>query len=297
MEQLTPNVFVDTQFVIPFDGPGPYGCNPSFIVTTEGIVMIDTPAMPTYAIKWRGEIAKKGEVKYILNTEYHPDHISGNYFFPGTVVSHDGVKKLFTAPVTEVGVDDDNPLKKDKQTFATKESYYRQRVTMHDPEGLVLLEGYQFREPTITFSERLTIYLGNHTFELIHLPGHTPYEVGVYVPEERIVFTGDNFTNGWETGLVDSCPLEWLESLKKIEAMDVDYIVPGHGPVGDKAALREFTAFIQGVIDTVKKAIEKGLSKEEAANTVKIKGLPNVCHPGVEQQKMNIRRLYEMLSK
>ena len=38
-------------------------------------------------------------------------------------------------------------------------------------------------------------------------------------------------------------------------------------------------------------------SKEEAANTVTIEGLPNVCHPGVEQQKMNIRRLYEMLSK
>ena len=92
MQQLTPNIYVDTQFIIPVSGPGPYGCNPSFVVTSEGVVLIDTPALPTYALKWRDEISKRGEIKYIINTEYHPDHISGNYFFPGTVVAHEGVK-------------------------------------------------------------------------------------------------------------------------------------------------------------------------------------------------------------
>ena len=79
--------------------------------------------------------------------------------------------------------------------------------------------------------------------------------------------------------------------------MDVDFIVPGHGEVGDKIALREFTAFIQGAIDTVRQAIDQGMSKEEAAERISFEGLRPARHPGTEQQQMNVLRLYEMLSK
>ena len=83
MYQPTENVYVETAFP---------GSNNTFVVTGEGIVMIDTPQMPGDAMKWREEIAKHGKVKYIINTEPHGDHISGNYFFEGTVVAHDGVR-------------------------------------------------------------------------------------------------------------------------------------------------------------------------------------------------------------
>ncbi len=297
MQQISPNLYVDTQFSIPPVGPGPYGCNCSFIVTSEGIVMIDTPALPTYAARWREEITRRGEIRYIINTEYHPDHIMGNYFFPGIVVSHQGVKEQFRAPVTEASVVGQDLVEQPGKTYPGKLEYYRLRVSVHDPAGLPALENYQFKEPTITFSDKLNLYLGEHTFELIHLPGHTPYEVGVYVPQERVVFTGDNFTNKWQPALAHCCPLEWIESLKKIEALDVDLIVPGHGQIGDKKALRECAAFIQGVVDAVRKAINKGLSKEEAANTISFESKLPAAHPGSEQQRMNVKRVYEMLSK
>lgn len=60
MQQLTKNVFVET---------GVRGCNHGFVKTADGIVMIDTPQKPTDALKWRDEIARHGEVRYIFNTE------------------------------------------------------------------------------------------------------------------------------------------------------------------------------------------------------------------------------------
>ena len=67
-----------------------------------------------------------------------------------------------------------------------------ERIKQMDPDSLPLLEGYSYRPPTITLTHRLTLYLGDHSFQLINLPGHTPYQLAVFIPEERVVFTSDN---------------------------------------------------------------------------------------------------------
>ena len=59
--------------------------------------MIDTPQFPSDAVKWRQEIAKFGPVLYIINTEPHGDHFSGNHFFEGTVVAHEGTREAILA--------------------------------------------------------------------------------------------------------------------------------------------------------------------------------------------------------
>ena len=255
------------------------GCNSSFVITSEGIVVVDTPYLPTDAIKWRDEIAKRGEVRFVINTEHHPDHTTGNYFLPGIVVSSNVVRALFGRMLRMPDI-------------------YK-RVEEKDPEGLYLLENYQPRLPTITFSDQMEIYLGDHTFQLIHMAGHTPGQVAVFVPQEKVVFTGDNFINGWQPSLNNCCPLEWVESLEKIEAMDVDVVVPGHGEIGDKKAVRVFKAFIQECIDTVRGAINQGMSKEEAAGKISFETgkYPPALHSGPEWQRRNVIRLYEMHSK
>jgi cyclase len=277
MQQVTANVYVEDYLSLPRNEEY-HGCNRSFVVTSEGIVMIDTPLLPTDAIKWRDDIDKKGKVRYIINTEHHGDHKTGNYFFSGTIVSHQKAREDFST----------------SSSLGTPEEV-RRIIKELDPAGVPLLENYQPRLPTLTFTEQLNIYLGNHTFQLIHLPGHTPGEVGVYIPQERIIFTGDNVINGWQSLLWECCPLEWIESLKRIEAMDVDIVVPGHGQMGDKKIVKEFRTFIQGCIDEVKEAIERGLSKEEAANTISFAGRRPEIHPIAEFQRNNVMRIYEML--
>lgn len=271
MQKITQNVYVETGF---------RGCNTSFVVTREGIVMIDTPQIPTEAIKWRDEIAKHGRVRYLINTEPHGDHITGNYFFEGTGVAHEGTRKEILASSVE-------QLKKMTQQMS--------------PESLPLLEGYFYRAPTITLSQRLTLYLGDHTFRLIHLPGHSPYQVAVYVPEAKVVFTGDNVVYKTQPFLRQALPFKWLASLKRIQKLDVDFVVPGHGKVCNRSYIPEMSASIQAWIDAATAAIKQGMSLEEAQeNTALLErfGIKLGAEPMAKMMpRMNLARLYEVLKK
>lgn len=248
-------------------------CNSSFVTTSEGIVLIDTPYLPTDAVKWREEIAKRGEVRYIINTEHHNDHTTGNFFFSGPVIAHQQTRAEFAS---SVGTAED----------------VRQRFKNQLPEAIPLLRDYQPKPPSITFSEHLTLYLGSHSFELIHLPGHTSGQTGVYIPQEKVMFTGDNFANGVRMSLAYAYPDEWVASLKKILSMDVDWVVPGHGEICKKDQMGEFVTFLEKCIDRVQEAIRKGMNREEAADRV-------VLEEGMEktQNRRNVLRLYEMFTK
>ena len=74
-------------------------------------------------------------------------------------------------------------------------------------------------------------------------------------------------------------------------------VVPGHGEVCGKREVREFRLFIQKCIDIVREAIKQGMSKEKAAENISFEELYPAIHPGPEQQRFNVLRLYEMLSK
>ena len=84
MENVTANVFVET---------GLRGCNPGYVVTDDGVVVVDTPQLPTRAVAMRAEAESRGTIRYLINTEHHVDHIFGNYYFKGagTVVNHRGL--------------------------------------------------------------------------------------------------------------------------------------------------------------------------------------------------------------
>ncbi len=276
MKQVTANVFAKTY------QPNEvltHGANSSFVTTSDGVVVIDTPFFPSNALQWREEIAGRGEVRFIINTEHHPDHVTGNFFFSGQVISSLGVKEAFSE-------------------FMGSAEAARSYVKQINPEGLALMKDYRPKPPAIAFSGKLNLYQGEHTFELVNLPGHTPGQVVVYVPAEKVAFTGDNFTNGWQPSLRYCQPVEWVKSLKTIEAMDVEAIVPGHGNVGDKKSLKEFRAFIEECVSVVRGAIKQGMSKEEALASITFdtrRYLPTL-HPGREQQRQNVERLYDMLS-
>jgi len=278
MEKITDNVYAETGF---------QGCNPGFVVTKEGVVMIDTPQMPADAIGWRDEISKHGTVRYLINTEPHGDHFSGNCFFEGTVVAHEGTREAI---------------------LATSVEQFKERIKQTAPESLPLMKGFSYRPPTITLSQRLTLYIGDHTFRLINLPGHTPFQVAVYIPEERVVFTSDNIFHRVQAWLHQSVPYEWLDSLKQIQKLEADVLVPGHGSICNRSYLPEMSAIVQAWIDAISAAINQGLSVEEAHAKIveeaqdklsKIGCYPREGTESVDNEllRMNVARLYETLKK
>ena len=94
LERVTPNVFTTTRL---------RGCNPSFVVTSDGVVAIDTPQLPTRAVAMRAAAEEHGPLRYLINTEHHVDHIFGNYWFKGVeVVNHQGLYDNFMDPNAEL---------------------------------------------------------------------------------------------------------------------------------------------------------------------------------------------------
>jgi cyclase len=237
MQKVTDNIYVETGF---------RGCNTSFVVTTEGVVVIDTPMVPQEAQKWRQEAAKFGPILYVINTEPHTDHASGNYWFGAKVIAHEGTREaLLEAKASDLAAG--------LKTMA--------------PDALPLDPAFRYRLPEITFTEDLTLYLGKHTFHLINMPGHTASETAVYVPEEKTVFTGDNL-NLRVPIFVKSLPYEWLESLKRLQQLEVDKVVPGHGEVSGKACIAPMSEGVQYWIQAVRSAIDRGWSLEETLEKV-----------------------------
>ena len=79
MQQVTSNVFVETEV---------RGCNFGYVTTSDGIVMIDSPHKPSVAQRVKAEIESKGQLRYIINTEPHGDHWTGNSFFDVPFLAH-----------------------------------------------------------------------------------------------------------------------------------------------------------------------------------------------------------------
>ena len=95
MEPVTGNVSTTTKL---------RGCNPSFVTTSDGVVVIDTPQLPTKAVAMRAEAEAHGPIRFLVNTEHHVDHIFGNYWFKGagTVVNHLGLYERFMVVFPEL---------------------------------------------------------------------------------------------------------------------------------------------------------------------------------------------------
>jgi cyclase len=268
MIQVTKNVFAET---------GYRGCNPGFVVTSEGVVMIDTPQIPQDALAYREIILKHGKPLYLINTEPHGDHYTGNFFFDALCVAHQGTRESI--------------LKADLKAL-------KERIKLLDPGFEPQISAYQIKAPTITFQQSMRLYVGNHTFELIHLPGHTASETAVFIPEERTVFTGDNLFFQVQTFFQEAWPKEWLDSLQILKALEADHYIPGHGEVCTKDYLDEQADFIRDWIAAVKDAFNKGWSLEESQKQISFldrypmgAGMEAF---GKDLQKMNVTRLYTL---
>jgi cyclase len=245
LEQVTANVFTDTKL---------RGCNPSFVTTSDGVVVIDTPQLPTKAVAMRKLAESYGPVRYLINTEHHVDHIFGNYYFKGagTVVHHQGVFDTFMVVLPHL-----DPY-----------AYAAEAIPTDDPGGAAIFpdrDAY-FRDPnkgTIVFMGDLTLRVGGHTFHLLHTPGHTRGQIAVHVPEERVVITGDTIFNDCQTWLMESDVPTWLEALERVRGLDVDHLLPGHGPVTTTKYVATQRSVLLDWTSAVADAIAKGWSREE----------------------------------
>jgi glyoxylase-like metal-dependent hydrolase (beta-lactamase superfamily II) len=110
----------------------------------------------------------------------------------------------------------------------------------------------------------MTLHVGDHTFEMVHMPGHTLFQAAISIKEEGVVFTSDNIFHKVQTYIQEANPDQWLETLDSLRHLDEEVFVPGHGAVCDKGYLDEQGAYIMEWKEYVRSAIERGMTKDEA---------------------------------
>ncbi len=259
--------YVDIKNASPATG---FGANGSLVVGRDAALVIDTLISARAADRFMADIRKITDkpVKYVVNTHYHLDHAWGNSQFAkqgSVVISHDNTRK---------------DMPQSAQALAHPEQF---GLTPKDVEGTTL------QAPVITFSDSLTIDLGDVTAELRYPgPTHTDDSIMAYVPQDKVLFLGDILFTRYHPFLAEGDIVHWQEVLTELENTPAQKIIPGHGPVSDKADLQDMKIYLRE-FDAQAKALCAGKKAEDAPTIAQelMKRLP-------QQQRTEMPALVEM---
>jgi glyoxylase-like metal-dependent hydrolase (beta-lactamase superfamily II) len=204
-----------------------FAANAGIVIGRDGILVIDTLISAKEGQRFLADIRKITDkpIKYVVNTHTHLDHAFGNCVFAklgAVVISHDADRRF----LEKIG----EGTLKNVANYGLK------------PEDMV---GTEIVLPSLTFSDRMTIDLGGETVELIRTaPSHTAGSVIVYLPAKKLVFAGDILFTDFHPFLADGDFSGWSKSIDALLAMDVEKIIPGHGPLSTKKDLADMKAYL-----------------------------------------------------
>ena len=218
------------------------GGNIGVSVGDDGIVIVDdqfAPMAPKIRESLKAITTTTKPVKYVINTHYHGDHTGGNEIFgrEGTIVAHENARKRMESGTMVMG---------DKIPPA--------------PKGAL---------PVITFNDRATIHINGEDIRLTHLPhGHTDGDAVVEFTQSNVWHMGDDFFNGTfpfvdrENGGSIKGMIANLDAV--LLKIDKDaFVIPGHGPIGNKAVLEGFRDALKGTVAIMNEAIQKGKTLDQ----------------------------------
>jgi cyclase len=120
-------------------------------------------------------------------------------------------------------------------------------------------------KPELSFTGRLVMYKGDRELHYMHLGGHTPATSGIYLPEERILFTGDLVVVDEHPALGQCNSEGWLKKLRWLRRQKYALIVPGHGPLCNVEASEPVSEYIRAMRSKVRSQYKSGRTKAEAA--------------------------------
>jgi cyclase len=246
IREVAPKVYVETEL---------HGANVGFIITGEGVILIDTPMLPEDARFWFAEIEERTDQRiiYIINTDHHRGHILGNQHFPSaTVIAHEFAWKNMKSYGT---------------SFRTRLlNLYRNRMPDAAEEWTQHL---QIVEPEITFTDRTVLFKGDKEIHLIPVGGHTEATTVIYLPQDKILFAGDLVVTDRPPFLSQSNTKQWLRALTYLRKLRYNVLVPGHGELCGKEATEKMSEFLRLVRRRVRSAYRAGLPKADTARSLR----------------------------
>jgi len=266
-------------FVSPPYGDVGLDGNSVAILGRDAVLVFDTNGTPASAANVLAEIRKLTDkpVRYVVNSHWHWDHWYGTEVytaaFPGVkVIAHEKTKTLMAGPAIDFnrpGLEQQLPgyVRMLEQRAATDAAARPQLdvarwfLDQKTHARLVL--------PDTTFSDRLDLDLGGRRVQVLHYDrAITPGDSFLYLPDEKIVVTGDLLINPITFGL-SSYPTGWLKTLEGIDRLDARVLVPGHGePLHDTALLHATMDVLRTLLAAGRDAKARGLDADQAKEEV-----------------------------
>lgn len=311
--KIAEGVYLFTTF--PYGDVG-FGGNSVAIITDEGVVMFDTSGTPATGQVILSEVRKltNKPVLYVINSHWHWDHWGGNEVFkaafPGVqFLSHAKNRELmmnvavaWNAP----GLEKDLPdyVNYQKQQLAMAEAKHapeaelakKRELLTADENFLEQKRSVTYTFPNVTFSESATLYLGGREIRILHARAITPGDTYVYLPKEKILMTGDILVNPIPFAVGGSYPQEWIETLQKLDQLDIDTIIPGHGEAErERSYLERNLRLFQRIVSDVKGAKAKGLNLDQTRKELTDKAAIYAADLGLTEKDISDFKNYFLL--
>ena len=263
--------------------------NSMVIENADHVMLVDTSVTPAAAralvAQIKEEITPK-PIKYVFNSHYHFDHAHGNQIFGDDVeiVGHEYIRKMHLTNVLKQRTNraftevlpkqiDDMKQRIAKTADAKERAQLETALRVTEAHAKAVQEVAP-KPPNVTFTDVMTLHKGGREVQVHFLGrGHTGGDTMVFLPAERIVFTGDFFEGSPTTGILsyfgDAFIDEWVDSLERLKALDFEIIVPGHGaPFKDRQQITDFQNYIRDLWQQASALRLQGATVEQAIEKV-----------------------------
>ena len=262
-----------------------FNSNSLVIVGDEDVILVDSHITPATARELLASIRQITDkpVSVVVNTHFHYDHAHGNQVFSDAkIIGHTFTReKMAGAPLeehtfrdhlarTNIGVERAQGA---LAAAATDEERQAAETSLAAAQAqLAVLEEVAPVAPNVTLEERITLYRGEREIQLVFCGrAHTGGDVVVFLPNERLVFTGDMMVGG-PSYLGDGYVDEWPAALDNLAALEFDLILPGHGDkLTDRALIGHVQDFYRALWAQVADARAQGKSIGDAAAAVDLR--------------------------
>lgn len=292
------------------------GCNAAVIINDEDVLIVDSHISPAagYALVQEIKNITPKPVRYVINTHFHFDHSHGNQIFDDDVeiIGHEFTYEKIATGASQEGRAYELFVGGIPDRLEALESDLERAIDSTDDQAIEAVEAqiavqqsfYEATQatnptpPTMTLRRHMTLHRGGREIELYFFGrGHTGGDVVVYLPEEKIVATGDLLTNGIAY-MGDAYLENWADTLEEVKALEFEVVLPGHGEAfSDVDKVTYFQDYVRDLWSKIQQKHAAGVSAEEAAATIDmtnhVEHFPNLTEPGVHPHA--VERAYALL--